>query len=152
MFRGAIVSPAELELLQQIERVIRLGRVRRIESDRIVLDGGEVPTDSGTVHVDCTAYGLRPTPARTMFEAARITPQSVMGGFTTFNAALVGVVEAIRDDDADKNRLCARRLPRVRRSTGSARSKGGSVASPRCSRSPTWPDGWRPAGSTRPEA
>ncbi len=91
MFRGAIVSPAEHERLQQIERVVRLGRVRRLESDRIVLDGGEIPTDSGTVHVDCTAYGLRPTPARTMFGAARITPQSVMGGLTTFNAALVGV-------------------------------------------------------------
>jgi hypothetical protein len=29
-----------------------------------------------------------------------------MGGFTTFNAAMVGFVEAVRDDDADKNRLC----------------------------------------------
>jgi hypothetical protein len=29
-----------------------------------------------------------------------------MGGFTTFNAAMVGFVEAARDDDADKNRLC----------------------------------------------
>ena len=41
-----------------------------------------------------------------IFEEARITPQSLMGGFTTFNAALVGFVEAVRDDDADKNRLC----------------------------------------------
>jgi hypothetical protein len=30
-----------------------------------------------------------------------------MGGFTTFNAAIVGFVEAARDNDADKNRLCA---------------------------------------------
>lgn len=29
-----------------------------------------------------------------------------MGGFTTFNAALVGFVEATRDDDPEKNRLC----------------------------------------------
>ena len=106
MFRGAIVSPAEHQSLEQIERVVRQGRVRRIDTDRIVLDEGEVPTDRGTVHVDCTAYGLRATPPRPIFEEGRITPQSLMGGFTTFNAAIVGFVEAARDDDADKNRLC----------------------------------------------
>ena len=106
MFRGAIVSRVELEGLQQIERVVRQGRVRRIDTDRIVLDDGEIPTDRGTVHVDCTAYGLRATPPRPMFEDDRITPQSLMGGFTTYNAAVIGYVEAVRDDDADKNRLC----------------------------------------------
>ena len=45
MFRGAIVSQAEHESLKQIERVVRQGRVRRIDTDRIVLDEGEVPTD-----------------------------------------------------------------------------------------------------------
>jgi hypothetical protein len=106
MFRGAIVSPAEHQSLMQIERVVRQGRVRRVEPGRIVLDGGEVPTDRDTVHVDCTAYGLRATPPRPIFEPDRITPQSLMGGFTTFNAALVGFVEAARDTDTDKNRLC----------------------------------------------
>jgi hypothetical protein len=85
---------------------VRLGRVRRIDTGRIMLDHGEVPTERGTVHVDCTAYGLRSTPPRPMFEDGRITPQSLMGGFTTFNAAMVGFVEAVRDSDAEKNRLC----------------------------------------------
>jgi hypothetical protein len=62
MFRGAIVSLAEHQSLKQIERVVRLGWVRRIDTDRIVLDQGEVPNDGGTIHVDCTAYGLRATP------------------------------------------------------------------------------------------
>ena len=106
MFRGAIVSAAEQDSLTQIERVVRRGHVRRVDSDRIVLEDGEVPTDLGTVHVDCTAYGLRATPPRTIFERGRITPQSLMGGFTTFNAAVVGFIEAARDDVAEKNRLC----------------------------------------------
>jgi hypothetical protein len=106
MFRGAIVSAAEHEALQQIERVVRQGRVRRIDTGRIVFDDGELPTDRGTIHVDCTAYGLRATPPRPIFEAGRITPQSLMGGFTTFNAALVGFVETAREIDADKNELC----------------------------------------------
>jgi hypothetical protein len=106
MFRGAIVSPAEHEGLRQIDRVVRRGHVRRIDASRLVLDDGEVATDRGTIHVDCTAYGLRATPPRPIFEDGRITPQSLMGGFTTYNAAVVGFVEAARDDDADKNRLC----------------------------------------------
>ena len=106
MFRGAIVSTAEQQSLEKIERVVRQGRVRRIDTDRIVLGEGEVPTDRGAVYVDCTAYGLRATPPRPIFEDGHITPQSLMGGFVTFNAAMVGFVEAARDSDADKNRLC----------------------------------------------
>jgi hypothetical protein len=56
--------------------------------------------------VDCTAYGFRTAPVRPIFEPGRITIQSLMGGFTTFNAALIGFVEATRRDDAEKNRLC----------------------------------------------
>jgi hypothetical protein len=106
MFRGAIVSGPEHRSLQQVERVVRQGRVRRIDADRIVLEGGELAASSSTLYVDCTAYGLKATPPRPIFEPGRITPQSLMGAFTTFNAALLGYVEAAREDDDEKNRLC----------------------------------------------
>lgn len=106
MYRGAILSAAERKGLEQIESVVRLGRVRRLSTDRIVLEDGEIPTDRGQVHVDCTAYRFRAAPVRPIFEPGRITIQSLMGGFTTFNAALIGFVEATRRDDAEKNRLC----------------------------------------------
>lgn len=106
MFRCATVSAHELERLRRITDVVRLGRVRRIELDRIVLDDGEVPTDPATVHVDCTAAGIRRTPPRRTFEPGRITVQPVRSCLPTFNAALTGYVEATRDDDAEKNRLC----------------------------------------------
>jgi hypothetical protein len=106
MFRGAILSQPERESLQQIERVVRQGRLLHLGADRIVLDDGEIPTDRGEVHVDCTASGFRTAPARPIFEPRRITLQSLVGGFTTFNAALIGFVEATRDDDTEKNRLC----------------------------------------------
>jgi hypothetical protein len=48
----------------------------------------------------------RTAPARPIFEPGRITLQSLVGGFTTFNAALVAFVESARDDDDEKNRLC----------------------------------------------
>src|SRR6202050_5879497 len=62
MFRGAVISEAELRLLRRIEDVVRLGHVRRIERDEIVLDEGRVPTSDRTVHVHCAARGLRRPP------------------------------------------------------------------------------------------
>jgi hypothetical protein len=46
MFRGATMSTAEVELLQRIGNVVRLGHVRRIERDAIVLDQGAIPTST----------------------------------------------------------------------------------------------------------
>ncbi len=105
MFRGAILSRAERDQLQQIERVERLGHVTHIGDDRICLNGGEVPTTRGELHVDCTARGLGPNPARPIFEDGHITVQSLSGGFTTYNSALLGYIEGTRDDLAEKNRL-----------------------------------------------
>ena len=40
MYRCATVTQLELEQLRRIENIVRLGRVQRIDSDIIVLDGG----------------------------------------------------------------------------------------------------------------
>jgi hypothetical protein len=106
MFRGTMLSPGELQAVRQIEDVVRLGRVRRIEADRIVLQEGEVATSPDVLHVDCTALGLRDAPPTPIFQPGRIVLQQVRHLSPSFNAALVGFVEAHRDDDADKNRLC----------------------------------------------
>ncbi len=106
MYRGTMLSARELDALRQIETVVRLGRVRRIEADRIVLEQGEAQTGPEVLHVDCTALGLRNAPATPIFQPGRIVLQQVRHNTPTFNAALVGFVEAHREDDADKNRLC----------------------------------------------
>ena len=106
MYRGTMLSARELEAVRQIEDVVRLGRVRRVEADRIVLDQGEVPTAPGVLHVDCTALGLRDAPATPIFQRDRIVLQQVRQNSPCFNAALVGFVEGHWDDDAAKNRLC----------------------------------------------
>jgi hypothetical protein len=87
--------------------VVRLGHVRRIEADRIVLERGEVETGSDMLHVDCTALGLRDMPAVPIFQPGRIVLQQIRHLSPSFNAALVGFVEARREEDTDKNRLCA---------------------------------------------
>jgi hypothetical protein len=106
MYKGATVGDWELELLRRIQDVVRLGHVRRVERDRIVLERGTVPTRPGHLHVHCAARGLPRPPPVPIFAADRITLQPVRTGLVPFNAALVAFVEAHRDDDAEKNRLC----------------------------------------------
>ena len=106
MYKAATIADWELDLLRCIENVVRLGHVRRIERDRIILDKGTIPTSPGHLHVHCAADGLRRPPALPIFGADRITLQPVRTGLVPFNAALAAFVEAHRDDDAEKNRLC----------------------------------------------
>lgn len=106
VFRGPILTQAEIAGLRRIKNVVRLGGVRHLGADRIVLEKGEIATSGEHVHVDCTASGFRSAPARPIFEPGRITIQSLIGGFTTYNAALVGYIEATRSDDRERNRLC----------------------------------------------
>ncbi|CAN5162518.1 NAD(P)/FAD-dependent oxidoreductase [soil metagenome] len=106
MMHGAIISETELALLRQIKDVVRLGRVRRIESDRIVLDDGVVPTSLDAIHVHCAAQGLPRLALRPIFELDRITVQPMFWGFASFQFALLGVVESMIETVEEKNRLC----------------------------------------------
>ncbi len=106
MVHGAIVSEAELALLRQIQDVVRLGHVRRIERQRMVLARGEVPVAADTLFVHCAAAGVGlPTP-RPIFEPGRVTVQPLFWSFACLPFALQGVVEATLDSDEEKNRLC----------------------------------------------
>ena len=106
MYCGAILSQAERESLRQIENVVRKGRVQYIGANEIAMDAGTIPTDEGQVHIDCTANGTRPRPARPIFEPDMIRIQAIRSGNTPFNAAFIGYVEASREDAAEKNQLC----------------------------------------------
>ena len=105
MFRGATFSKMEVDVLRQIEHVVRLGRVRRLGTTEVALDGGTIPVEPGEVFVDCTAVGVPNVVARPIFEPGRITVQTMRVGLTTFNAALVGYIEATRDHVDEKNRV-----------------------------------------------
>jgi hypothetical protein len=106
-YRCATVSQAELAELRRIRDVVRLGHVRSIEPDRIVLERGEVPTGRDIVHVDCAANGLEQREKRPVFGTDSITLQTVRTCQPTFSAAFIGHVEASYDDLAEKNTLCS---------------------------------------------
>lgn len=96
----------ELDLLRTVEDVVRLGHVDHVTSREIVLADGRVPLPSGALVVHCAASGLRYPPLVPLWSEAAIRLQTIRAGFPCFNAALAGYVEATRDDDRDRNRLC----------------------------------------------
>jgi NAD(P)-binding Rossmann-like domain len=106
MFRCVTVSQDELARLRSISSVIRLGKVRSLGPDRIELAGGSIPTDAGQVHVDCSAPGLRGKLGRPVFSDNLITLQQIRACQPVFSAALTGYVQAARNDDMHKNRIC----------------------------------------------
>jgi hypothetical protein len=106
VFRGATVSRLELDCLRQIENVVRLGRVRRIGTQRVVFENAELQSDPDHVYVDCTAAGVRPVEARPVFDGGRITMQYITIGVAPWSAATIAAVEASDRDDDDKNKLC----------------------------------------------
>jgi len=106
MYRGATIGDWEIDLLRRIENVIRLGHVRRIERNQMVLDNGTIPTTPRALYIHCAADGLPYRPARPIFDVDQITLQSVRIGLVPFNAAFIAFIEAHRDDDEEKNRLC----------------------------------------------
>jgi hypothetical protein len=106
MYRCAIVSDAELAVLRDVKRVVRLGRVRAVEARRIVLDRGEIPTSREHIHVHCCADGIPRRTPRPMFEPGRILPQYLRRCAPSFSSALLAHIELTLDDDAQKNALC----------------------------------------------
>ncbi|HEX2561484.1 NAD(P)-binding protein [Phenylobacterium sp.] len=106
MYRCAIVSAPELELLRSVKDVVRLGHVRAIEAGRIVLDGGSVPTSPSRVHVNCTADGIPRRPPQPIFQGERILLQHVRRCSPCLSAAFVAHLEAAIAGEAEKNAMC----------------------------------------------
>ncbi|MBX3314074.1 MAG: pyridine nucleotide-disulfide oxidoreductase [Actinobacteria bacterium] len=96
----------ELDLLRTVERVVRLGHIDHVTTDEIVLTGGTVPLPDDAVLVHCAASGLRYPPITPIWGPDMIRLQTIRAGFPCFNAALTGFVEATRDDDRERNRVC----------------------------------------------
>lgn len=105
MFHGATISQLELAALRKIKNIVRLGRVNEINSDKIVLDEGEIPTNGNILHVDCSASAISNLTVKPIFEDGLITPQTVRSYQPVFSAAFIAHIEASYPEDV-KNNLC----------------------------------------------
>ena len=106
MYRCATVTRAELESLRRIEKVVRMGRVRRITPGEVELEGGTLPCDAETLFVDCSADGLEHRPSLPVFDGPRITLQTVRPCQQVFSAALIAFVSQLDRDEKARNELC----------------------------------------------
>jgi hypothetical protein len=106
MAKTPTLAQWELDRLRTIEHVVRLGHLRHAEPTRLVLSEGEVRTARDSVIVHCAAPGLKYPPLVPIWGSDAITLQPIRTGFPCFGAALAGYVEATRDSDDEKNRLC----------------------------------------------
>ena len=106
MAKAPTLGTWELDLLRTVERVVRLGHMKSVTKKEIVLDGGAIALDPGSLVVHCAASGLRYPPMVPIWQPDKIRLQTIRAGFPCFGAALAGFVEATRDDDRERNRLC----------------------------------------------
>ena len=93
--RAATVSSEELRKMQRVDNVIRLGRIERIESDKILFQNGEsITTDADTLHVDCTAAGTKFPPLKEkIYDGNQINLQMVLPAQPCTSAAKIAALE-----------------------------------------------------------
>jgi hypothetical protein len=106
MAKAPTLGVWELDLLRSVEDVVRLGHIKHVTRQEIVLDEGSIPLAPGSLIVHCAASGLQYPPLVPIWGADQIRLQTIRAGFPCFCAALAGYVEATRDDDRERNRLC----------------------------------------------
>ena len=107
-YRCATVTQAELAELRRITSVLRLGRVRAIQPDRLVLERGAADALPGELFIDCTADGIPSRPGVPVFEGEHaIHLQMVRQCAPSFSAAFTAAVECLIEGGADaRNPLC----------------------------------------------
>lgn len=106
MAKAPTLATWELDLLRSVENVVRLGHITHVARDKILLDRGSAPLPPDSLIVHCAASGLQYPPLVPLWKPDKIRLQMIRAGFPCFCAALAGYVEATRDDDRERNRLC----------------------------------------------
>jgi hypothetical protein len=106
-YRCATVSQDELRELRRIRNVVRLGRVRRIEATRLVLEYGVLDSLDGELYIDCSACAIPSRPGVPVFEGEHaIHLQLVRSCAPSFSAALIAAVECRVNGTDEKNAMC----------------------------------------------
>lgn len=121
----------ELDLVRSVDNVVRAGHVRQVTRTELVFDDVDVALPPGWVVVHCAASGLAYPPLVPVWGDDAIRLQTVRAGFPCFCAALIGYVEATRDDDRERNRLCPPNVLPDTMATWARSQARGAVASSR---------------------
>jgi len=106
MAKAPTLAAWELEQLRTLGNVVRRGHLEGVDRGKLTFADGSVAVSDDALVVHCAADGLKYPPLVPVWRPEGITLQAIRAGFPCFGAALVGYVEATRQDDGEKNRLC----------------------------------------------
>ena len=106
MAKTPTLATWELEQLRTLDNVLRRGHLESVDRGKLTFADGSVAVADDALVVHCAAPGLKYPPLVPVWRREAITLQPIRAGFPCFGAALVGYVEATRQDDDEKNRLC----------------------------------------------
>ncbi|MEO6414158.1 MAG: NAD(P)-binding protein [Pedococcus sp.] len=107
MAKTPTLATWELDQLRTLENVVRLGHIQTVERARLTFADGSVTVAPDAVVVHCAADGLKYPGRVPVWAPEVITLQAIRAGFPSFGAAVTGYIEATRDDDDEKNRICS---------------------------------------------
>ena len=109
MMHYAVISEAEVAMLQTIAQVYRQGHVIRIESGAMHFKEETVAVPKNSLFIDCTATAV-PFDAfadmNPFFNGDQITLQLVQTPLVPYSAALAAFLETNFETDEEKNALC----------------------------------------------
>lgn len=106
-FLPHVISPKDAIKLRRIKGVIRKGHVHAISEIGMVLSHGAVPMPRRTLYLDCTGRGEHRSRAQTIFAEKHIELSPVRLSHPSFSASLIGAIELLDLNTAEKNALCA---------------------------------------------
>ncbi|WP_370615137.1 NAD(P)-binding protein [Mumia qirimensis] len=106
MAKAPTLAQWELDQLRTIENVVRRGHVQSVGRGTLTFADGSVEVAEDALVVHCAADGLKNPPLVPVWRPEEITLQPIRAGFPCFGAAVTGYVEATRERDDEKNRLC----------------------------------------------
>jgi NAD(P)-binding Rossmann-like domain len=107
MSHNATITRSELAELRRVKDVVRLGRVRAIEADRLILEKGSIPARPDCLYVDCSAAGLTTNPPVPVFTDSKITLQLVRLLRPCLSGSIIAYLEAKLASDDEKNAMAA---------------------------------------------
>lgn len=106
MAKTPTLATWELQQLRTLDNVLRRGHIQAVDRGRLTFTSGSVAVAHDALVVHCAADGFKYPPLVRVWRPETITLQPIRAGFPCFAAALIGYVEATRNDDDEKNRLC----------------------------------------------
>ena len=107
-FKAATIGVDDLPKLRSINRVVRMGRIQRVEKGRLILEKGDYEISADSCLIDCTANGLAPVKAVPIFSGKRISLQPVTQLQQVYSAAIIAHMECnfSDKDESIKNEIC----------------------------------------------